>query len=173
MARKLLLLRHGDIGEEYSDRYIGRTDVSMSPRGHRQVRAVRQLLRKEEPCPCISSSMKRCRETAALVMEAGDMKFTVAPDLREIDFGLWEGMAFDEIRKAFPGEMNGWAEFKADFIFPEGEKLGDFQARVISAAHRLETHPADTIVVCTQGASSGSSSAISWGSGRGSIYFSK
>ena len=30
-------------------------------------------------------------------MEAGDMKFTIDPDLREIDFGQWEGMAFDEI----------------------------------------------------------------------------
>jgi alpha-ribazole phosphatase len=151
MARKLLLLRHGDIGEQYRDRYIGSTDVSMSPRGHRQVRAVRALLRKEEPGQCISSPMKRCRETAAVIMEAADMKFTVDPDLREIDFGRWEGMAFDEIQEAFPEEMDRWSEFSADFTFPEGEKIGDFQARIIGVAHRLVTNPADTIIVCTHG----------------------
>jgi broad specificity phosphatase PhoE len=95
--------------------------------------------------------MKRCRETAAVIMEAGDMKFTVDNDLREIDFGRWEGMAFDEIRKAFPGEMNRWAGLTADFSFPEGEKVGNFQARVIGVAHRLEKHPADTVIVCTHG----------------------
>jgi alpha-ribazole phosphatase len=95
--------------------------------------------------------MKRCRETAAVIMEAADMKFTVDPDLREIDFGRWEGMAFDEIQEAFPGEVNRWAEFNADFSFPGGEKFADFQARIIGVAHRLETHPADTIVVCTHG----------------------
>jgi len=151
MARKLLLLRHGDIGEQYRDRYIGSTDVSMSPRGHQQVMAVLALLRKGEPCQCISSPMKRCRETAAVIMEAADMKFTVDPDLREIDFGQWEGMTFDEIQEAFPDQTDRWAEFNADFSFPEGEKIADFQARIIGVAHRLETYPADTIVVCTHG----------------------
>jgi broad specificity phosphatase PhoE len=95
--------------------------------------------------------MKRCRETAAVIMEAADMKFTVDPDLREIDFGRWEGMAFDEIQEAFPEEMDRWSEFSADFTFPEGEKIGDFQARIIGVAHRLVTNPADTIIVCTHG----------------------
>jgi alpha-ribazole phosphatase len=151
MARKLLFLRHGDIGEQYHDRYIGSTDVSMSPLGHQQVRAVRSLLCKGKPCNCISSPMTRCRETAAVVMETADMDFTVDPDLREIDFGLWEGMTFNEIQEAFPGGVDRWAEFKADFTFPGGEKIADFRARIIGAAHRLEKHPADTIVVCTHG----------------------
>lgn len=151
MTRKLLLLRHGDIGAEYCDRYIGSTNVSMSPRGHRQIRAVRALLPEGSPYQCISSPMKRCMETAAVIMEAADMKFTIDPDLREIDFGRWEGMAFDEIQKAFPGEMVSWAELSADFSFPEGEKFADFQARITGVAHRLEKHPAETLVVCTHG----------------------
>ena len=151
MARKLLLLRHGDIGEQYHDRYIGSTDVSMSPLGHQQVRAIRTLLGKERPCQCISSPMTRCRETAAVIMEAADIKFTVDPDLREIDFGRWEGMAFEEILKAFPEEMDRWSEFKTDFAFPGGERIVDFQARIIGVAHRLVTNPADTILVCTHG----------------------
>ena len=151
MARKLLLLRHGDIGKQYQDRYIGRTDVSMSPLGHRQVRAVRALLDKEMPSRCISSPMARCRETAAAVMETADMDFTVDPDLREIDFGRWEGMAFGEIQKTFPGEINKWAEFNADFAFPGGDKIGDFQERIVGVAERLVGNPADTVLVCTHG----------------------
>lgn len=151
MAQKLLLLRHGDIGKQYQDRYVGSTDAAMSLLGHEQVRAVRALLDRERPCHCISSPMTRCRETAAVVMETADMDFSIDPDLREIDFGRWEGLAFGEIQKAFPGEMDRWAELRSDFTFPEGEKIADFRERIISAAHRLETHPADTIVVCTHG----------------------
>ncbi|MGA2331584.1 MAG: alpha-ribazole phosphatase [Syntrophales bacterium] len=151
MARKLLLLRHGDIGKQYQDRYIGSADVSMSPLGHQQVRAIRALLGKERPSQCISSPMMRCRETAAVVMETADMDFTVDPDLREIDFGRWEGMDFGEIQKAFPEEIDRWAEFKADFAFPGGDKIGDFQERVVSVAERLATNPADTILICTHG----------------------
>jgi alpha-ribazole phosphatase len=151
MARKLLLLRHGDIGKQYQDRYIGSTDVSMSPLGHRQVMAVRALLDKEMPCQCISSPMIRCRETAAVVTKAAGMDFTVDSDLREIDFGRWEGMAFEEIQKAFPGEINRWAEFDADFAFPGGDKIGDFQGRIVGVAQRMVTNPADTVLVCTHG----------------------
>lgn len=151
MARKLLLLRHGDIGEQYQDRYLGSTDVSMSLLGHQQVRAVRALLGKEKPCNCISSPMTRCRETAAVVMETADMDFTVDPDLREIDFGRWESMAFGEIQEAFPGEIDRWAEFNADFAFPGGDKIGDFQKRITGVAQRLVTNPTDTILVCTHG----------------------
>jgi alpha-ribazole phosphatase len=151
MAQKLLLLRHGDIGKQYQDRYIGSTDASMSLLGHQQVRSVRALLDTEGPCRCISSPMARCRETAAAVMETADMDFTVDPDLREIDFGQWEGMAFGEIQKAFPGEISKWAEFNADFAFPGGDKIGDFQERIVGVAERLVGNPADTILVCTHG----------------------
>jgi len=151
MSQKLLLLRHGDIGEQYRDRYIGSTDVSMSPLGHQQVSAIRKLLGKERPSRCISSPMMRCRETAAIVMETADMDFTVDSDLREIDFGRWEGMTFEEIQKAFPDNTERWAEFNANFAFPGGEKIGDFQGRIIGAAERLVTNPADTILLCTHG----------------------
>ena len=151
MAQKLLLLRHGDIGEQYRNRYIGSTDVPMSPLGHQQVSAIRELLGKEMPSRCISSPMTRCRETAAVIMETADMDFTVDSDLREIDFGRWEGMAFEEIQKAFPDKTERWAEFNTDFAFPGGEKIGDFQGRIISAAERLVTNPAASILVCTHG----------------------
>ncbi len=85
-------------------------------------------------------------------METADMDFTVDPDLREIDFGRWEGMAFEEIQKAFPEEIRrDGLSSTPNFAFPGGEKIGDFQGRIIGAAERLVTNPADTILVCTHG----------------------
>ena len=151
MAKKLLLVRHGEVGEEYLDRYIGSTDISMSPRGREQVKAVRPLLQGNLPDLCISSTMKRCRDTAAILTEGSGIELIFDPDLREIDFGNWEGMTFEEILEDFPDEMDRWIEFSPEFIFPGGERIGDFQARIEVAASRLAANPADTLLLCTHG----------------------
>ncbi len=151
MARKLLLLRHGDTGLQYRNRYIGGMDVPMSPHGHQQIKAVGVLLGREEFSQCLCSPSQRCRETAALITEPRGMGFSIDPDLREIDFGQWEGMTFDEIGRLFPDRVDTWANLDADFTFPGGEKIADFQARIVRVANSLAANPADTVLVCTHG----------------------
>ncbi|HUH65591.1 MAG TPA: alpha-ribazole phosphatase [Syntrophales bacterium] len=151
MAKKLLLVRHGEVGKEYLDRYIGSTDISMSPHGREQIKAAQPLLQSSTPDVCISSTMKRCRETAAILTEGSGMELVFDPDLREIDFGRWEGMTFEEILKGFPNDIDRWIEFRPEFTFPGGEKIGDFQARIQGVAGRLAANSADTILVCTHG----------------------
>jgi alpha-ribazole phosphatase len=151
MARKLLLLRHGDVGEQYHDRYIGSTDISMSELGHQQIRAVKIWLHSHSIDCCYCSPMKRCREAAEIVLEQRNMECKVDQDLREIDFGQWEGLTFNEINRDFPDGVSKWNEFDSDFSFPDGERIGDFIKRIICFADRLEAESADTVLVCAHG----------------------
>jgi alpha-ribazole phosphatase len=151
MTRKLLLLRHGDVGEKYRDQYIGSTDISMSELGQHQVTAVRTWLLSHSIDSCYCSPMKRCREAAKIVLEQRNMDCTIDPDLREIDFGRWEGLTFDEINRDFPDDVSKWNEFDKDFSFPDGERIGDFIKRIICFADRLEAESADTVLVCAHG----------------------
>jgi len=151
MTQKLLLLRHGEIGEPYVDRYIGSTDLPMSAKGHRQVVGLKDFLRECSFDRCICSPMKRCRETASIIMESRAIGFEIDPALREVDFGRLEGMSFDEIAKAYPAQIEHWIAFEPDFAFPGGEKIGDFMERIRCLAVQLSHDSAETILLCTHG----------------------
>lgn len=150
-ARKLILLRHGDIGKEYRGRYIGKIDVPLSDRGRRQAEELAERLRREAPRRCLTSPLRRCRETADIISKAAGLTFETDPDLREIDFGDWDGMTFDEILKTAPDEVKRWDALESIFAFPNGESLNDFLARVKHVAGRIIDTPEETVIVCTHG----------------------
>jgi len=77
--------------------------------------------------------------------------FAVDSDLREIDFGRWEGMGFAEILAADPAAVDRWAALVEDFAFPDGESIGNFRKRIGAAAGRIAADPAGTAVVFTHG----------------------
>jgi len=151
MARKLLLLRHGEVDEKYRGRYVGRTNLPLGERGHRQVGAIKTYLQSRRFDHCLCSPLLRCRQTAGTVLESSDISMEIDDDLREIDFGRWEGMSFDDISKAFPHQVKHWMDFDPDFAFPEGECIGDFMVRMRCVAKRLNEDSADTILMCTHG----------------------
>jgi len=149
MAKKLLLLCHGDIDENYHNRYIGSEDISMSDVGHQQVKALNLWILKRGIDSCYCSPMKRCMESAKIVLEQIGMGCKIEPELRDMDFGRWEGLPFDEVKRNFHDDVSKWNEFDKDFTFPEGERIGDFINRIVSIADCLEADSADTILVCT------------------------
>src|SRR6185312_7036467 len=71
----------------------------------------------------------------------------VDEDLREVDFGAWEGLTFAEVRKKWPDEMAAWWADPA-VAPPDGESFLDAQRRVVAARERvLATYPEDTVLV--------------------------
>jgi len=151
MAKKLLLLIHGDIDEKYRNRYIGSEDISLSELGLQQIRAVRLWLLTQGIDCCYCSPMKRCMESAKIVLEQIGMGCKIEPDLREMDFGRWEGLTFDEVERDFPDDVSKWNEFDKDFFFPDGDRIGDFIKRIVCVADYLEAESADTVLVCAHG----------------------
>jgi alpha-ribazole phosphatase len=151
MARKLLLLRHGETGKQYMNRYIGSTDIPLSEEGKQQAGAIKEYLCGHMFDRLICSPMLRCRETAMAILESGDIGFEIDRDLREIDFGQWEGMSFDDIVKTSPEPVQKWAAFDPEFAFPGGERIGDFLERIKRISERVSNDPADTILLCTHG----------------------
>lgn len=151
MAERLILIRHGDLGNHCRGRYIGRTDAPLSAEGGRQAAALAgPLARLPDGSSLLVSPLRRTLETAAIALRPG-ANFVVDPDLREIDFGRWEGMGFAEILAADPAAVDRWAALAEDFAFPEGESIGNFRKRIGAAAKRIAADPAETAVVVTHG----------------------
>lgn len=102
MAERLILIRHGDLGDRRRGRYIGRTDAPLSAEGRRQAAALAgPLVRLLNGVSLLVSPLRRTIETAERALGRG-ANFAVDSDLREIDFGRWEGMGFAEILAADP-----------------------------------------------------------------------
>lgn len=149
MARELLLIRHGEAEGNAEGRFLGRMDVPLSARGKAQAKRLRGILPPSAAFVC--SPMSRALETAALATgcEAGDLRTDAG--LREIDFGDWEGLTFEEIQARDPERVNSWAAFEEEFRFPGGESLAGFQERARLAAERLMNADDETLVAFTHG----------------------
>lgn len=151
MATQLILVRHGSIGEGWQGRYVGRTDPPLDETGTRQARALARALAGRGIERCFCSPLRRALDTAMQITRPMDRTATVEPDLREVDFGRWEGRTFDEIQKQDPALVDEWAKWDMDFSFPEGERITDFLTRAHALADRLAREEADTLLVVSHG----------------------
>ncbi|MFJ4775413.1 histidine phosphatase family protein [Streptomyces sp. NPDC088762] len=107
----LVLLRHGETlltpGRRLSG--SGGSNPGLSPAGRRQADAAADALAHRGDIEAVvTSPMRRCRETARPVAERLGLNLQVDPDLREADFGAWEGLTFSEVRARYPDDLNAW-----------------------------------------------------------------
>jgi alpha-ribazole phosphatase len=145
--KQLILLRHGKT--DYPNRYVGSRDVPLSPHGISQIRALKNTFRNKKVDRIIASPMLRCRQSCELLFD--DCNIVYNEDLREIDFGLWEGMTFQEIAENDPALVEQWATWSLDFCFPEGESIRHFVNRVQKAGKFLARLKEETVVTVCHG----------------------
>jgi alpha-ribazole phosphatase len=150
MANQLLLIRHGDLGDRNRGRYVGRTDTPLSAKGRRQAATLAGLLARLNGAHFLASPLRRTRETAEIALGTHG-RFEIVENLREIDFGRWEGMSFAEIAAADPAAVDRWAALNGDFTFPNGEGIRAFRERIGAAAERIVAVPAGTVVLFAHG----------------------
>ena len=72
-------------------------------------------------------------------------------DLREIDFGRWEGLLFAEIAPGDSELVKRWSAWDREFAFPDGEAVAGFLARTGAVAERLAARPEETVLVVAHG----------------------
>lgn len=121
----VVLARHGntfDPGE--CAVWVGaRTDLPLVAKGRGQATGIGAALKAARLIPrrTLTGPLKRTRETASLALAAAgadSVPVEVDHQLREIDYGLWEGKGSDEIRRmGWAEELKAWDE---DNAWPSG-----------------------------------------------------
>ena len=130
-AQRLLLIRHGQAGDKGIKRYIGQIDIQLTEIGLSQAKALAQSLESVPLERIISSDLKRCKQTAAILAEHRSLKIEEEPNLREISLGQWEGKSFEEIKRSQPEAYHLRGENLGGFRTPGGESFSDLQSRVV------------------------------------------
>ncbi|PWI08457.1 histidine phosphatase family protein [Streptomyces sp. NWU339] len=125
----LLLARHGETEWSRAGRHTGGTDLPLTPGGEDQARSLAPLLAGRAFALVLTSPLLRARRTAELAGLAGAVP---EPDLREWDYGGYEGVTTADIRRARPG----W-DLWTDGVPPGPEFPGESAAQVGERADRV------------------------------------
>ena len=126
---EIVLVRHGETEWSAEGRHTGRTDVPLTARGERQAKAVIPLIEGREFALVLSSPLQRAVRTAEI---AALPNVKLDADLREWDYGDYEGLTTSEIRDRRPD----WFLWR-DGV-PDGETLADVGARADRAISRVQ-----------------------------------
>ncbi|MEV4160087.1 bifunctional RNase H/acid phosphatase [Nonomuraea dietziae] len=149
VATSLLLLRHGETPLSAERRFSGLGDPELTPNGRAQAEAAARRL-SAPPYRLdvvVSSPLKRARRTAEAVAGLAGLDVEVDDDLRETDFGAWEGHTFTEIQRRWPAELAAWLA-DPTAAPPQGESFTEVARRVEAARDRLlERYEGRTVLV--------------------------
>ena len=98
---ELWLLRHGATDWARSGRHTGRTDRPLLPEGEAEALALAPVLARQTFQGVLVSPLQRARRTCELAGLGGEAQ--LCDDLREWDYGAYEGLTTAEIRRTVPG----------------------------------------------------------------------
>lgn len=152
MTSKLItLVRHGKVAGQAA--LYGRTDIALSAAGHTDLTRTLNNLHMQTPIHHLISSPKvRCLKVAQEFSSQHNIPLHTEVNLQEMDFGIWDGIPFDELGDEWKNIEAFW-ESPHSMQPPEGESLTDFAARVIGSWESLISNkkPGHEVVICHGG----------------------
>lgn len=129
MIERIVLVRHGETLHNVAGIAQGWNDSALSERGEGQVAALAARIARLEADALFSSPLDRALTTAKAISGAAGLPIVTLDDLREMNYGQWEGRSFLEVRREYPDEYARWID-DPDGAAPEGESHNDVRARV-------------------------------------------
>lgn len=156
MSTRLLIVRHGQTDWNISGRFQGQTDIPLNATGHKQAHSLARRLAAEPLAAIYASDLQRAWLTADTIHQAlprdGRCPLIAEPRLREMCFGEWEGLTYNEIQERCPGLLRRWESDLEHISPPAGETLLDMAARVQSAYQViLAAHPGRSVLLVAHG----------------------
>ncbi|HEB12465.1 MAG TPA: GNAT family N-acetyltransferase [Actinobacteria bacterium] len=133
----VILARHAETIWNEQMRYIGRTDLDLSKLGQSNARLLAGHLRDAHVKEIFSSKMRRAVQTAEAVAVNHGSKVNQQSLLNEIDFGVWEGLTYDEIVRSYPEIAEKWSTNPYSINIPAGEQWPVFTERVLSGWNEI------------------------------------
>ncbi|MEI2397298.1 histidine phosphatase family protein [Paenibacillus phytohabitans] len=134
---ELVLIRHGHTQWNKERRYLGSTDLPLLPEARQQLSALSdQSALGGEFWRVYCSDLLRCRETLAAVAPHLERQAIYDSQLRELDFGAWEGGDYEQLKDN--GHYRSWIDHPELVTPPEGEAWEQFEARVDDFWTQLE-----------------------------------
>jgi broad specificity phosphatase PhoE len=134
---QLILVRHGETVHNVAGIAQGWNDSALSEMGLAQVRLLAARLRHVGASALYSSPLGRALSTARIIAEETGLEIVALDDLREMNYGGWEGRSFLEVRRDDHAIYERWI-VNGDTPCPGGESHNDVLRRMQSAFRAIE-----------------------------------
>ena len=149
---RLVLLRHGEVETRYHRIFGGRIDMELSPRGHEQAQTLAAYLAAIHFKAIYASPMKRAQQTLAPLAAQKGLTATTLAGLREVDFGDWTGLGWQQVQERFGVSAFDWLDRLEGGQVPGAESGAQFRARVEPCLKQiLHECPGQTVAVVCHG----------------------
>lgn len=143
---RLLLIRHGQTEWNKLGKYQGQSDVALSEEGLEQARCLAEHFPVEKLDAVYASDLFRAMVTARTVADRFGLAVQKEEAFRELSFGDWEGLTYQEIVEGWPEAMSNFLTHPDVMKIPHGETFAQVQARAmgrlweIVAEHEAKDH---------------------------------
>ena len=145
---RLVLVRHAETVWHDENCYAGSTDVALSDRGVAETARLAEWARTAGLAETWASPLARARATAGPCAEAAGTALRTDERLRELDFGLAEGLTPDEMRERLPDERAAFEHDPVAGHLPGGEDpVGAAERFVACLLDIAEAHSAGRVLV--------------------------
>ena len=149
---RLIFVRHGETAYNAENRLQGQLDIPLNARGREQARAIggtlrnlvgREIDRLEEARAFFASPLERARETMEIARDAMGLtpeRYRLDPVLKELSFGVWEGLTWSEIEIKDPKGLRARREDRWGFAPGGGESYAMLAERLHPWLEGLSEH---------------------------------
>ena len=149
---KLILVRHALTVDNQKSRLSGHIDSSISDEGKEQIDKITNYLKDFDIDKIYTTTSSRTKDTVKKLSELKSIEIIEKESLKEISFGDFEGLTFDEIKDKYPKEFQDMIEKGYEYKYPNGESLIDSYNRVCIELDNIISNNDDrTILICSHG----------------------
>ena len=135
--RLLYVVRHGATDWNQLGRIQGHLDIPLNKTGRAQAHLASIRLTALGATALYSSDLLRAYETAQVIGEATGLQVVQKPGLREINFGVWQGLSSAQIREQDPDVYAARHASPHDVAPAGAETWRRFYDRAVRAAYEI------------------------------------
>lgn len=153
---RLIIVRHGQTLWNLERKYQGHSDIALTDNGLRQAEAVAARLATEKIDAVYASDLSRAFKTAQCIAAKHNLPVSLVPALREIKFGDWEGLTYEQITAQWPGMLGKLWSTPDELQIPGGESFQQLKERAYAAVEKIVAdHPEQTVAIVAHGGTIG------------------
>jgi len=157
---EIILVRHGETEWNAGEIYRGRADIGLDEVGIKQAELLSEYLSDLKLEAIYSSPLRRALDTASIIARYQEVGVQVTDGLIDFDYGEWQGLSEQEVKKLYPALHNEWHNNPHLVKMPAGESLSDvrertggvvngviskYKGRVVLVSHRV----VNKVLICS------------------------
>ncbi|MGB6127578.1 MAG: histidine phosphatase family protein [Psychrilyobacter sp.] len=147
---KLILVRHGESEFNKENIFFGHLDPNLTEKGRDQALKTKKILSNIDYKEIYTSPLKRAAETAEII-NIKNYDLNLVEELKELNFGILEGLTYEEILKKYPEAAIEWKENWQTYDYQTGESVEQLQERSVKFVESLDLSNGNIVAVCHWG----------------------